>query len=187
MKYIKMSALLAMATVVLLAFAGTASADTLTSSGGITPTIKATSTNATLHPGPGTITCESTVEGKVQGHGASSPVSGVITSLTFGPCIGGTVHNATITPGTLSLQVTSTNAGSLSSSGATVTMTMFGVQCGYTTNATTIGTVTGGEHAVFDISASLNRTEGSFFCGTTGNWTGSYKIISPTNIHLHNN
>jgi hypothetical protein len=187
MKYVKMLGLLAVAAAALMAFAGTASADSITSDGGTTPTLEATSTNATLHNGVGTISCSSAVKGNVEGHGAGSNVTGTITSLTFEPCVGGSVHNAGIVGGTLSLNATSTNHGTLSSSGANVTVTMFGVLCGYETNNTTIGTVEGGTHAVLNISATLTRTHGSFFCGGTGNWTGNYTVNSPTNIHFHNN
>jgi hypothetical protein len=190
MKYVKMLGLLAVAAAALMAFVGTASADTLTSAAGTTPTLKATSANATLHNAVGTIECESEVEGPVTGHGAKAPVSGTIEKLTFGAnkaCVGGSVHNNTITGGTLSLEVTGTNTGILFSSGATVMVTMAGIACGYRTEATPIGTVTGGEHAVLHISATIKRTEGSFFCGDTGTWTGGYKVNSPTNIHLDNN
>jgi hypothetical protein len=187
MKYMKMLGLLAVAAAALMAFAGTAAADTITSDTGETPTLKATSSNATLHNGVGTISCSSAVEGHVTDHGPGKHVTGTITTLTFDPCVGGSVHNATILPGILTLNVTSTNHGTLSSSEANVTVTMFGVLCGYSTNNTEIGTVEGGTHAVLNIKATLTRTHGSFFCGGTGNWTGNYTVNHPTNIHLHNN
>ena len=188
MKYVKMLGLLAVAAAAMMAFAGVASATTVTSPAGTlyTSTLKASSTNTTLHNAVGTISCSSSVEGKVESHGAKVPASGKLSALSFTNCVGGSVHNATIKPGTLSVTASATNVGTASSSGATVMVTMFGVECGYTTEATPVGTVTGGEHAKLDISASLKRTEGAggVFCGSTGNWTGDYTVSTPTVLHL---
>ena len=184
MKYLKMFGLLAVAMAALMAFAGTAAATLLTSSQGPTPTIKALSTNATLHNAVGTISCESFIEGTVQNHGPGKPVSGKVDHLTFGPCVGGSVHNASIKSGELSVTALGAGDGTVTSSGATVMVTMFGVECGYTTEGTHIGTLTDGEHAILDITASLKRTEGSggVFCDSTANLTGSYRVNSPTNL-----
>lgn len=188
MKLVKMLGCPALVVVALMAFAGTAGADTLTSSAGTTPPFKAISTNSTLHNGVGTISCSSSFEGNFEGHGAGKQIFGNLTSLSFERCTGGSTHNSTVIPGVLSLDVTGTNHGTLRSSGTNFTTTMFGVTCGYQTNNTSIGTVTTGkEHAVLDISASLTRSHGSFFCGSTANWTASFQFNSPTNIHLHDN
>jgi hypothetical protein len=189
MKHMKMLGLLATAAAALMAFAGTASADLVTSPPGTTYSgaLQATSTNATLHNGVGTISCHSTVKGSITGQGVGTEVHGTNSYLDFVSCAGGTVHNATIKPGLFTLDVTKTNHGTLYSSGASVTVTMLGQECGYETNNTNIGTVTaGGEHAVLDISANLLKTHGGFFCGNTGNWTGSYTLTTPTNVHLDN-
>ena len=84
MKYAKMLGLLAVAAAALMAFAGVASATTLTSPSGTTytSTIKATSEGTTtLHNSSLgiAVSCEeSTVEGKVEKHG-----SGVTVPATF--------------------------------------------------------------------------------------------------------
>lgn len=187
MKYTKSVWALALVTAAALVVAGGAKGDTLTSSAGTTPTLKATSTNLTFHNAVGTHTCNSSLEANVTEHGAGKPITATITSLVFAPCEGASVHNPTIVPGTLSFHATGTNHATLSSTGANYTTTMFGVECGYSTNATNIGTVTGGEHAVLNISAILTRSHGSFFCGHSGNWTGSFTFNSPTDVHLHDN
>lgn len=187
MKYAKMLGLMATAAVALMACVGTASADIFTSPPGAayTGNLKATSANLTWHNATGTIACHSNLEGPITGHGAGKHVTVTVTALNFNNCVGGTAHNATILGGTLTLDVTGTNHGTLRSTGASFTTTMFGVECGYTTNNTPIGTVTVvGEHAVLDISTSLPRTHGSFFCGNTGNWTGTYTFTTPTKVHL---
>jgi hypothetical protein len=185
MRYAKRLSLLAMTAIALMAFAGAASADTLTSAAGATPVLKLTSKNLTMHNAVGTASCHSAIEANVTDHGASNDVTAGITTLTFAPCVGASVHDATVIGGTLSLAVTSTNHGALRSSGANFTTTMFGMECGYSTSSTAIGTVSGGTHAELNLSATLTRTHGSFFCGSTGNVTGSYQFTSPTNVHLH--
>lgn len=196
MKYVKMLGLLAMAAAALMAFAGTASATTITSDTGSTPTINAESVGyATLHNAVGSISCKSSVTGAVASHGAGVPASGEISTLSFTGCTNGTVHSEEKTghveapfgsAGSLSITgVAPTGNGTLTSSGATVVVTMFGQTCGYSTNNTHIGTVTGGTHAVLTITAKLTRHSGGFFCGTTGNWTGEYKVTHPTNLLIH--
>ena len=183
MKYVKMLGLLAVA---LMALAGTASATTVTSSAGTTPTIEATSSNLTLHNAVGTISCESRLKLVIEKHGAGTAASGKISSLTFTPCTGGSMHNSTIKGGSLSITATSGGNGTVTWSGGTWMTTMFGIECGYTTEGTSIGTLTAAEHAVLDITATIKRTEGSggIFCGSTANWTGTYKFVSPTNLSI---
>ena len=98
MRYVKMLGLLAVAAAALMAFAGSASANTVTSNEGATPTIKATAGETTLH-GVATITCQkSSVEGPVETHGAGVTVKGPIKSLKFETC--GTNHVTVLTNGT---------------------------------------------------------------------------------------
>ena len=187
MKYIKMLGLLAVAASALMAFAGSASATEITSSTGSTPKIIAHSVgHVTLHNAVGTISCNSTVEGTVTAHGAGQTASGPISSLTFTNCTNGNVHQPVAAAGSLEVHPTATTGnGTLTSSGAKVGVTLFGVECGYSTAGTDIGEVIGGEHAVLKIKATLSRTFGSALCGGTGNWTGEYKLSHPTDLTIH--
>jgi len=193
MKYVKMLGLLAVAAAAMMAFAGSASATTLTSPAGthFAGTIEATSEGETTLHGVATITCHhSRVFGHVtDGGGDEKTVKGNITELTFTNCTNGhvTVANA----GTLELHTdpegqAANGNGILTSTGAEVSIqiTSLGITCVFTTNNTEVGTVTGSKNtkgtATMDIdSVKIPRTGGSFFCGSSGEWTGSYKVESP--------
>jgi hypothetical protein len=191
MKYVKMLGLLAVAAAALMAFAGNAAATVVTSPPGTvyTGTITATSEGyVTLHNAVGTISCHSHVTGSVQRHTGSGVItaSGAITALSFSGCTNGEVHQVNgvvVKPGELEIHKLANGNGTLTSKNAEVSITMFGFNCIYGTGAgLDIGEVTPGQHGTLDISASIPRVGGSFFCGATGNWTGKYKILTPTNI-----
>jgi hypothetical protein len=91
----------------------------------------------------------------------------------------------------------------LTSSGAEVTIvdTAFGVTCVFTTSNTEVGTVTNSTHlqkthehatatdpkapatattATIHVDTSkIPRTGGSIFCGSSGEWTGTYTVNTP--------
>lgn len=180
MKYVKILGLLAVAAAALMAFAGSASAATNLTSPANTNyegTIHAVAGETTLH-GVVTITChESTVDGNAAA--VSTHVGGNISSLTFGNCTNGN-HVTVNQAGSLTLVKTT-----LYSTGAKVTVqvTSLGLTCVFTTNETEIGTATGGTTAKLDIdSVKIPRTEGSIFCGSSGEWTGSYSVDSPDTL-----
>jgi hypothetical protein len=187
MKYIKMLGLLAVAAAAFMAFAGTASASnsTLTSSGATyTSTIEASAGETTLH-GVSTITCQkSTVKGKVERH-TTNTAGGKVSSLTFSEC--GEDHVSVKKAGEISID----KAGSVYSTGAEISITLTKsplghLTCVFTTENTKVGTLTGGTPAVLDInSATIDRTGGSFFCGESGVWTGSYTVTTPGNLSVH--
>jgi len=193
MKYVKMLGLLAVAAAALMAFAGSASASSLTSPTGTTlgkgTIIRASSTNSSL-TGTINISCKkSEVEGEVtNAGGAGVTVEGTVTKLTFEECDPHTV--TVIKKGTLSLHVNETNMGTLTSSGAEVTVLTHSVflgtiHCIYKTNNTPIGTVTGGEPATLHAtSQSLERISTDFGCGEHSTWNGDYTINSPNPLHL---
>jgi hypothetical protein len=191
MKYVKMLGLLAVAAAALMAFAGTASATTLTSPTGTTYTgsISAESEGATtLHNtslGVSVSCNESKVTGKVETSGAGVTAGGKISTLTFTSC--GEDKVTVLTNGSLEIHRTSGYNGTLTSSGAAITITdaSTGVSCTYTTSNTDIGSVTGGSPATLSInSATIPRTGDSFFCGSSGQWTGSYKVTSPGSLYV---
>ena len=190
MRYIKMLGLLAVAAAALMAFTGTASAALATSPANTpyTGTIKATSTHSELHGAFISVTCtHSAVEGKIESHGIVNkktvPVSGNISSLSFSGC------NYAVTvlkAGSLSAHSAGSGNGTLTSTGAEIKIHTSIGECVFTTNATHIGTLTGGTPAKLDIdSAAIPRTGGSFFCGSSGEWTGNYTVSVPSNITLH--
>jgi hypothetical protein len=195
MKHVKMLGLVAMALAAFMALAGTASATSLTSPAGTTytSTIKAeqaeTITLTSAFGSFGAISCKkSTVEGSVEGHGASVTVTGKITKLTFTECTGGTPESPVAKPGSLELhtkEAASNGNGTLTSKSAVVpvTGTLLG-NCTFTTKetGTDIGTLTGSTttNAVLDISAVIESTS----CGN-GTWEGKYKVTTPSTLYVH--
>jgi hypothetical protein len=181
------------AFVVVWAGAVPASATVLELAGGevFTSTIKAEAEGSTILKGPVEVSCgQSTVEGAVEAHGSEGvPVEGKVSSLTFGEC-SNTV--SVVDPGSLELEATSDGDGTLKSTGAEITVLLhlpFSIttHCVYTTNETEIGTFTGSittlpEPPTMDISGTIPRTGGSGLCGSTGTWTGSYKVTSPEDV-----
>ncbi len=184
MKYVKILGLLAVAAAALMAFAGTASATSVsTTTGGAasTPTIHATNEggHVTLANSIANIECSSTSEGAVESHGAGKEASGNLSSLSFTGCTN-SWHVTVTAAGSLSVAWTSGHNGTAKSTGAKVTTTRLGVTCNYETNATDIGTVTGGSPATLDISASIPIAAGSSgLCGSgNAKWSGSYSTTA---------
>jgi hypothetical protein len=188
MKYVKMLGLLAVAAAALMAFAGSASATSITSSAGNTPTIEASAGTTELHAGDSksflTVVCHtSNVKGTVTSLHTATPQSGPISTLDFGGC---TQTVTVLQNGSLSVTGTSTTGnGTLTSSGAEIRIhTSAGPVCTFKTNNTHIGTLTKGTHGVLDIQSALIPASG-FLCPSNGVWTGSYTVNQPTNLEIH--
>jgi hypothetical protein len=191
MKYVKMLGLLAVAAAALMAFAGTASATSLTSPTGTsyTSSISAESEGTTtLHNtsiGVSVSCTESKVAGKVEEHGAGKPAGGNVSTLTFTGC--GEDSVKVVSKGSLQIHHTSGYNGTLTSSNAAITITdaSTNTSCTYTTSGTDLGTVSGGSPATLSIdSVTISRTGDSIFCGSKGEWTGSYKVTSPSSLFV---
>jgi hypothetical protein len=194
MRILKPFALAAITAAALaLVLAGPASATLLTGSGGTLGSgteLKAENEGTvTLHPPIGDIECKkSSVAGKTtNGGGEGETIKGTIESLSFSEC------NATVTvlvKGELSVEGTGSEYGTLRSTNTEVTVELSGFHCIFKTSSTDIGTVTGstitGGNATFDIEATIPRTGGrsGAFCGSTAQWTGSYKISSPNPLYV---
>ncbi|HEX5526692.1 MAG TPA: hypothetical protein VFX44_05780 [Solirubrobacterales bacterium] len=194
MKYLKLMGLAAIAAAALMAFAGTASATTLTGAGGATlgSGTKIVSENegtVTLDPPFGAIECkESSVSGKTSNAGGTGVnVEGKIEALSWSSC------NATVTvlnKGELSIEGTGSNNGLLRGTNNEVTVEFVGTHCIFKTNNTALGTVTGssttGKTATLDISATIPRTGGrsGVFCGSSAAWTGAYVITEPDTLNI---
>lgn len=200
MKILKLFALAAITTAAFASFAvATASATELYNSSGMVTTGSTIAASAegttTLHPPIGTISCgASTVEGTTGNTGgASETVSGNLSTLTFTEC------NATVTvlkKGSLEIHTSGESAngnGTLTSSGTEVTVLFSGFHCIFSTSNTDLGTITGSQvtedNATLDIAATIPRTGGSsgVFCGTTAQWTGSYKVTNPSTLIVDGN
>lgn len=188
MTYLKMLSLSAVAAVALMAFAGTASASTFTSPPGTNYTGTITGEEAeplSLHPGSGasflTIKCnQSHVRGKVEQHGAGVTAKGPIELLTFAECGNDVV--TVLKLGSIEGHPLAEGNGTITSTGAEVRVhTSEGPICTLKTNATDIGTLTGGKEPKFDINSSSIPTSG-FLCPSTSIWTGGYKLLTPSDL-----
>jgi hypothetical protein len=198
MKYAKMLGLLAVAAAALMAFAGSASATTLTAPSGTTYTSSIHAVNEgnlTLEGENISVTCTgSTVQGTVESHGSGVTVKGNISELTFTGC---NQHVTVVNAGSLEIHnIAGTNDGTLTSSGATVTIlftTIFGnIHCSFATNNTDIGRLTAAPsnegHATLDIGKEgetrIPVESGSFLCGNSAKWVGFYKVDTPTGLKV---
>ncbi len=198
MKYLKTFSLAALATALLaVAFAGSASATTITGAEGkILPAgTFSESTNReaiTFHLTFGSIACSgSTIAGKSTNAGGSTEtVKGTVETLTLTAC------NAKMTVlklGTTEVHTAeekANNNGTVTSSGTEITVEFTGFHCIYTTNNTQFGTETGsantGGHSVIDLAGVIPRTGGrsGAFCGTSAQLTGSYTNSTPGVVNV---
>jgi hypothetical protein len=197
MKHLKMLGLAAIAALGLMAFVGAsaASGTTLTTNSngtGVYPTgtgIHSTltkGTSAILTDGSGNklVTCtESTVAGNTSNESGTT-IAGNISSLTFGGC-STTVH--VDANGSLEIHMTATNEGTVTGKGSVVTVTIFGVVCGYGTGTgTTLGTITGGKAPILNIAAvGLTKVSGGFLCPGTAGWDANYTVTTPHALYIH--
>jgi hypothetical protein len=184
MKHVKMLGLLVMAAASLMAFASSASAaPTLTSPSGTAYTGEihatlASGTSATLKAGIEDTCTESTAKGKVSTNNETH-AEGALSVLTFAKC---TQHTNTVKPGSLTIN----QAGEVFTTGSRVEVKVTGLAtCFYgqeTGSAVKIGTLTGGTPAKLAVSTTtLQRETGSdtFWCASSGTWTGSYVVTTP--------
>jgi hypothetical protein len=193
MKHLKILGFAAIAAAALMAFAGTASATTLTSPAGTV--VKTGSTihaealgHAVLDPPFGKIECYSTfVAGTLNESGES--INAGISPFYLDNCTNGALVQV-IRRGTLSISSLGNGNGSVTSNGAEWTVELLGTHCVFSTNNTAIGTLTGsgntGTNATLDISATIPRTGGrsGAFCGSTAAWTGTYDFTAPAPLFV---
>jgi hypothetical protein len=188
MKHLKMLGLFAMAAAALMAFAGSASAQTLTAPTGTEYTGALSSSlegSALLKAGFAEITCTaSTVAGTVTTNN-NTEANGAITSVSFSSCKEGQTVDTISNTGTLTILK---NGTAVSGTGTQVTTAVAGVSCVYglgeTSNplGTASNTVVGGEDRVtLAISAKLPKISGGFLCASPASWTANYVVTSPKN------
>jgi hypothetical protein len=180
--------------VALIALTTPASATTLTGAGGTTlgtgTSVKAESEGTTtLHPPIGDIECKKASASLTTTNSGGSGVEVTASAESGGAseCNGTVQFLAT---GSVSAQGTGSNNGTLRSTGTEVTIEFSGFHCIFKTSSTTIGTITGsattGSNATVDISATIPRVGGrsGAFCGSTAQWTGSFKITTPSTLNI---
>jgi hypothetical protein len=148
-----------------------------------------------MHLPSGSMQCgKSTISAKTANTGGSTEtVKANVENLSFTEC------NSTfvvLKKGTFEIHTDpadSTGAssnGTLTWSGSELTTTYLGFHCIFSTNSTDLGTITGSEEPflprTLEIKATIPRTGGSSgaFCGSTAQWTGSYKITSPSTLNF---
>lgn len=201
MKYAKILALAAVAVAVLMALvgAGTASATVLcknescTETYGAGTTLKSStgSVKIVLDAPFGNVECESTAKGKIEGAGSSTEtVHGKLEEVTFANCGGDTV--TTLKPGSIEAHTDSSDPngtsgnGTSTSTGFEVTVIHLGVHCIYTTSGTDMGTIVGGNPSHLSVSASLPRTggNGGAFCGSSAPLTGTFGQSEPGALYV---
>jgi len=181
MKHLKMLGLFAMAAAALMAFAGSASAQTLTAPAGTEYTGALESSlegSALLKAGFAEITCTTGSVGGSVTTNNSTEASGSITSVKFSNCGSATVTTLN-NNGTLTI-LKSTHA--VSGTGTEVTTAVAGTSCvyGLGATATALGTASNSASGVtLAISAKLPKISGGFLCASPATWTASYLVTSP--------
>lgn len=191
MKYIKMLGLVGLAAVALMAFAGTASATTLTSPAKTTytSTFEFRSGNIKFDTALVAITCtESEIKGTVEFHGPMLTAGGKISSLTFANCGEGNTFTV-LKPGSLEIEPTTPGNGLVRWTNGEVKVDVKGgFTCTIKTSNTPIGTLTGsinnkGANAVLDLNGSKVPVSGAF-CGTSAELTNLYAVITPNYLDV---
>jgi hypothetical protein len=193
MKSLRSLGLLAVSICLAAALPAAASATELMSGSGMVTsgsTVSAESEGSISFTGPAGVECTgSSVSLKTTNTGgASETVKANVETLDYTGC------NQTVTvlaKGTLEIHTQGEGGnGTLTSSGTELTIkwTSLGIDCIYSTSSTDLGTLTGStttaSTATIDVSATVPRTGGSFFCGSTGKWEGSYKVTTPDALNV---
>lgn len=169
--------------------AAIAGANPLTSPAGTfyTGEIKAESEGATeLRGSFEPVKCNtSTFQGKVESHTVTT-AGGKAASLSFGEC---NFPVKVLSPGSIEIHSTGGDDATATSTGAEITIETLTGNCIFKTSGTDIGTLTGtdttGGAATLDLgSSTIPRTGHSVFCGSSGTWTGSYKVTTPGSLYI---
>lgn len=176
MKYVKTLGLLVIAAAAMMALPGIASATTATSPAGTTYSgiVTGESSNTKIHGSFITVECgQSHFEGQIETQGAGITIEKRIKTFSFKVC------NYTIT-------VTVLGKFAIHKGKVTVGIglrikihTSIG-ECEFEPSNSDSAALTEGSGASIDLdSYTLVKTGGSFFCGSTAEWTGNYSINTP--------
>jgi hypothetical protein len=186
MKHLKMLGLFAMAAAALMAFAGSASAQTFTAPTGTeyTGSISASlEGSALLKAGFAEITCTEGVVGGSITTNNNTHASGSISTVHFSSCKEGQTVDTLVETGTLTINK-STHV--VTGTGVKVTTAVGGVSCTYGLGETsnTLGTaantvVEGVDRVTLAINAKLPKEGGGFLCASPATWTANYVVTTP--------
>jgi hypothetical protein len=186
MKHLKMLGLFAMAAA-LMAFAGSASAQTFTSPAGTEYTGNISSTlegSALLKAGIAEITCTAgTVSGSLTTN-ANTWAAGSITGVSFSSCREGQTVDTLNNKGFLTILG---GIHTASGTGTEVTTAVAGASCVYGLGETSnsLGTATNSgsgstAKVTLFVNAKLPKISGGFLCANPASWTASYLVTSPS-------
>ncbi|MDQ3724620.1 MAG: hypothetical protein M3335_01815 [Actinomycetota bacterium] len=190
MRHLKKLALTVAAVAALSAVVsvGTASATALYSGGamlGAGTKVEVTGTNGVFKAGFATFECShSELEGKTSSTGgASETVQIPLSTSIFREC---NSTWKTLKNGAWTLHWTSGSNATVTSEGWEFTVTLGGsTSCVYgTPTATDIGTLTGGNPATLNASASFTRIAGGFLCANPATWTMNFTFITPRPLEV---
>lgn len=112
---------------------------------------------------------------------SGATISANIESLTWSGC-GQTTD--TLKNGSLSIEwISGTSNGTVRASNSEVTVQIFGVSCTFGAGESTdLGTLTGGEEPLLQISATVKKTAGGFLCPSTAGWDAEYVVTEPHSL-----
>jgi hypothetical protein len=186
MKHLKNIGLFAIAAASLMAFAGSASAITLTSPTGteFTGTMPTSlEGSALIKAGFAEITCTAGTLSVNVTTNNETEASGSITGVSFSSCKEGQTVDTLNNNGTLTM-LKSTHA--VSGTGMEITTAVAGVSCVYGLGATSTSlggmtnTVIGGvDKITIDVGANFAKDSGGFLCASPAAWTAHYVVTSP--------
>ncbi|HET7416784.1 MAG TPA: hypothetical protein VFJ61_04050 [Solirubrobacterales bacterium] len=206
MKHLKTLGLIGLVIGALLSLAGSASATALTSNGATyTGEFVAKATGVRIHrptfgEGKWSLTCNSTISGKVSGHGAAVTATVVLGTFFLTECVSEVNPNAEakiLKPGTLEIHTASgdstgsTGNGTVTWSGPFELTTSIGPvpineHCIFKLSNADIGSITGskntGATAKFNLDALLST---NLACGVSAELTGTYTVNTPDNLNIH--
>jgi len=144
-------------------------------------TVTITTEYVTVHCNEATIEIETTNEGS-----ATETVKGPQGSLIYGGC---NCEVKVLKSGTVEIHaIAGTHNGTLTGSNNEVTTTcstIFGkVHCIYVTEATDLGTITGGSTATLDLDVDLLPAPTNFLCSSSDTLEGSLEITDPKPLYI---
>jgi hypothetical protein len=129
---------------------------------------------------------ESSVKGEVttagEEGGVSTPISGSVTSLSFGECNCGV---KVLQQGKFSVSPSSGGVGTLTLEGLETTTECLTFHCIWSSSALS-ATLNGGEMASISANASIPRTGGTSgtSCGSSGTWKAEYTVTAPEPLYV---
>lgn len=192
MRHLKMFLIAAAAMATAMIFASPAFATSATSPAGTVytgPLAGTSEGHVQWHTAVTTVECNGSLEGIIEEHGATVTGKGEATNFTYTNCTG-SITIETLKKGTMEIHAAGKGVGTITSTGTRgrAILHSFGIECIYETNNTDLGVVTDssltGGKATLDLSATIPRVGGSFFCGNTASLTAAGVVNTPAEIFI---